>query len=330
MFSAMRLATYQKHGREQLAFVWKGKVFDTSLAGDGLPQTMGEALNQWQQYAPLLEEASQRIDSTLPGIAVEDACLLAPVPNPAGFRDAYAFRQHVETARRNRGLPMIPEFELFPVFYFSNHHTITGSGDIYCMPHHLQKLDFELEVAIVIGKGGVNIEADDAHHHIAGFMILNDFSARELQMQEMKLNLGPAKGKDFASATGPWLVTLPELKDREITLEPGRGPGWNLAMKARVNGVQVSTGNLKDMYFSFGEIIERCSYGARLLPGDIIGSGTVGSGCFLELNGTAKSMNPQHPEQWLKPGDIVELEVERLGVLANRICTWPQKQEKGL
>ena len=175
-------------------------------------------------------------------------------------------------------------------------------------------------MAIVIAKHGRNIRAGDADNYIAGLMIMNDVSARKLQMEEMLLNLGPAKGKDFATATGPYLVTLDELQQFEIPPKAGHvGKSWNLRMQCRVNGVQVSDGNLGDMDWTFAELIERASYGADLYPGDIIGSGTVGTGCFLELNGTGRLNNPAYAEQWLQPGDVVELEVEGLGILTNTI-----------
>ena len=149
-------------------------------------------------------------------------------------------------------------------------------------------------------------------------MIMNDMSARRLQMEEMMLNLGPAKGKDFATATGPWLVTPDELEPFEIPAKEGHvGKSWNLRMQCRVNGQQVSDGNLADMNWTFAELIERASYGVNLFPGDVIGSGTVGTGCFLELNGTGKLNDPQYKEQWLQPGDVVEMEVEGLGKLVN-------------
>ncbi|HEY0749674.1 MAG TPA: fumarylacetoacetate hydrolase family protein, partial [Chitinophagaceae bacterium] len=208
----------------------------------------------------------------------------------------------------------------YPIFYFTNHHSIMGPGEVSCMPDHFEKLDFELEAAIVICKQGRNIKAEEADEYIGGLMIMNDLSARRLQMEEMLLNLGPAKGKDFATTTGPWLVTLDELEEFEVKPKEGHvGKSWNLSMKCRVNGEQVSEGNLGDMDWTFAEIIERASYGVDLHPGDVIGSGTVGTGCFLELNGTGKLNNPDYKEQWLKDGDVVELEIDQLGVLYNRI-----------
>ena len=139
-------------------------------------------------------------------------------------------------------------------------------------------------------------------------------------MEEMLLNLGPAKGKDFATATGPVLVTLDELEPFEIPCKEGHtGKSWNLAMKCMVNGIQVSQGNVGDMDWTFAEIIERCSYGVNLYAGDIIGSGTVGTGCFLELNGTGKLNDPNYKEQWLQDGDVVEMDIDGLGKLVNTI-----------
>jgi len=188
------------------------------------------------------------------------------------------------------------------------------------MPDHFYKLDFELEVAIVISKLGRNIPAEEADEYIAGFMIMNDFSARTLQAEEMLLNLGPAKGKDFATATGPWLVTPEELEEFEVLAKEGHiGKSWNLKMTCSINGVQVSEGNLSDMDWTFAELVERSSYGTTLYPGDIIGSGTVGTGCFLELNGTSKLNDENYAEQWLQAGDVIEMEVEGLGTLVNTI-----------
>jgi len=177
-----------------------------------------------------------------------------------------------------------------------------------------------MEAAIVICKHGRNIKSEEADEYIGGLMIMNDMSARFLQMEEMKLNLGPAKGKDFSTVIGPWLVTLDELKEFEISpKENHTGKNWNLGMKCRVNDVQLSEGNLGDMDWTFAEIIERASYGADLYPGDVIGSGTVGTGCFLELNGTGKLNDPNYTEQWLQPGDAIEMEIDGLGKLNNTI-----------
>ena len=252
---------------------------------------------------------------------LEDVKLLAPIPRPNSLRDAYAFRQHVETSRRNRGLEMIKEFDDFPVFYFSNHNAIFGpNDDIQCMPSHFEKLDYELEIAILIGKEGINVKAENAKEYIAGFMIMNDMSSRGLQMKEMKLNLGPAKGKDFASVLGPYLVTPDELSGNIIN-EDDNGCNYDLQMTCSLNGKLLSKGNLKDMAWSFEKIIERVSYGTTIYPGDIIGSGTVGTGCLLEINGTNKLKSSDFTEVWLKENDVVEMEIEKLGKITNKIIS---------
>lgn len=239
--------------------------------------------------------------------------LLAPVPRPVSMRDGYAFRQHVEAARRNRGVPMIPEFDQFPIYYFTNHLAVTGPGPLPVRKLFFEKLDFELEVAVVVGKPGRNLTAAQADEHVFGYLIMNDWSARWLQMEEMKLNLGPAKGKDFATTLGPYLVTRDELASRRKASP--QGERFDAAMKCWVNGKQVSSGNLADMTWTFAQLLERVSYGVNLHPGEVIGSGTVGTGCFLELNGSKITDN-----QWLKAGDEVVLEVEGLGRLVNTIA----------
>jgi fumarylacetoacetate (FAA) hydrolase len=281
-------------------------------------------LNYWDDMYPLAMAVEKRIKEGL-GRSVssqpfDNAELLAPVPHPTSCRDGYAFRQHVAAARRNRKVDMIQEFDQYPIFYFTNHNSIQGPGEILCMPDHFEKLDFELEAAIVICRYGRNIPAAEADSYIGGLMIMNDMSARRLQMEEMLLNLGPAKGKDFATVIGPMLVTLDELEQFEVNCKENHtGKAWNLTMKCSVNGVPVSEGNVSDMDWTFAEIIERCSYGVNLYPGDIIGSGTVGTGCFLELNGTGKLNDPDYKEQWLQDGDVVEMEIDGLGKLSNTI-----------
>ena len=319
----MKLVSYLKDGQDQLAFFVNGYLYDTDAMHPELPSSMNMFLNFWEDNLPIAKAINKSIEDGKIGAAsgtpTDGIELLSPVPFPNSFRDAYSFRQHAEASRRNNN-PLPPEFLQFPVFYFGNQHSIQGPGQVKCMPDHLKKLDFELEAAIVIGKSGRNIRANDADDHIAGLLILNDFSARQLQAEEMKLHLGPAKGKDFATALGPWLVTLDELAPYEVPAPDGHtGKKWNLPMQCRVNGIQVSEGNLSDMHWTFAEIIERCSYGATLSAGDIIGSGTVGTGCFFELNGMGKLTNDSDEEQWLKPGDVIELEIDGLGLLANTI-----------
>ena len=320
----MKLVSYIQDEHDRLGVVVGDLVYPMDALHPDLPHTMGMFLNYWEDALPmalggieLIGEGKIRESKALP---LADLQFLAPVPFPTSCRDGYAFRQHVAAARRNRKVDMIAEFDQYPIFYFTNHHSVQGPGEVRCMPDHFEKLDFELEAAIVICKHGRNIKAEEANEYIGGLMIMNDLSARRLQMEEMLLNLGPAKGKDFATCIGPWLVTLDELEPFETAAKEGHvGKSWNLAMRCRVNDELVSEGNLADMDWTFAEIIERASYGVDLYPGDIIGSGTVGTGCFLELNGTGKLNNPDYQEQWLKNGDIVEMDIDQLGTLYNRI-----------
>ncbi|HEU4633647.1 MAG TPA: fumarylacetoacetate hydrolase family protein [Flavisolibacter sp.] len=320
----MKLVSYIKEDHEQLAALVDDLLYDMEDIHPDLPNSMGMFLNYWDDFFPVAQAGVLMIEEGKiakgKGTPVSSVQILAPVPFPTSCRDGYAFRQHVAAARRNRKVEMIPEFDQYPIFYFTNHHSIKGPGEVPCMPDHFEKLDFELEAAIVICKHGRNIKAEEADEYIGGLMIMNDLSARRLQMEEMLLNLGPAKGKDFATTTGPWLVTLDELHAFEVAAKEGHaGKSWNLKMTCKVNGVPVSEGSLSDMDWTFAEIIERASYGVDLYPGDIIGSGTVGTGCFLELNGTGKLNDPNYQEQWLQNGDVVELEIDGLGVLSNTI-----------
>ena len=246
-------------------------------------------------------------------LGLDDVEFLACMPNPPSMRDGYAFKQHVEAARRNRGVPMIPEYYEFPIFYMTNHNAVTGPGDCLVRERHLEKLDFELEAAIVIGKECRNVSAANADEYIFGYTIMNDWSARAMQMEEMKLNLGPAKGKDFNTSLGPWLLTRDALEAKRIPSE-GKGERYDLEMTAVLNGKEISRGNMKDMTFTFAEIVERASYGCTLYPGDVIGSGTVGTGCFLELNGSKITDN-----QWLQIGDEITCSMSELGDLTNKI-----------
>lgn len=319
----MKIATYLSNGVEQSALLIEDRLYNLQEANAQLPATLTQMLQNWEGLAPIAQQADKDIKAnptSMASIAIGEVTLLAPVPRPTSCRDGYAFRQHVFAARRNRGVEMIPEFDEYPIFYFTNHNAIQGPGAIDCMPDHFKSLDFELEIACVLGKKGRNFTAAEADQYIAGFCIMNDMSARVLQMEEMKLNLGPAKGKDFSTVIGPWLVTPDELEAFKVPAKPNHvGNNYNLKMTCKVNGIQVSAGNVADMDWTFAEIIERCAYGVDVYPGDVIGSGTVGTGCFLELNGTAKLDNPNAVPQWLQPNDVVEMEIDGLGVLTNNI-----------
>ncbi|HUL43058.1 MAG TPA: fumarylacetoacetate hydrolase family protein [Bacteroidota bacterium] len=220
----------------------------------------------------------------------------APLPRPASMRDFYAFEQHVKKGFEKRGEPMPQEWYEIPVYYKGAHWSIIGPDDDVHWPSFTEKFDYELELAIVIGRQGRNIPENKARGYIAGFTVMNDFSARDMQRKEMKVRLGPSKGKDFATAIGPVLVTEDEISDP-----------YNLSMTARVNGEIWSKGNSGSITHRFEKMIAFASLEETLYPGDLIGSGTVGTGCGLEL------------DRWVKPGDLIELEIEKIGTLRNRV-----------
>jgi fumarylacetoacetate (FAA) hydrolase len=238
-------------------------------------------------------------------LPIDEVRLVAPLPRPNSLRDFYAFEQHVAMANRNRGRPVPPAWYEIPVFYFGNHNAIYGPNVEIPMPR-TKELDYELEIACVIGRAGRDIIEQDATEYIAGYMIMNDWSARDLQREETSVGLGPAKGKDFATSLGPWLVTPDELEP--LALGDDR---YNMPMVARINGEERSRGNFRDITYTFAQMIARASRDATLYPGDVLGSGTVGSGCLLELTAG------QGP--WLEPYDLVELEIAGLGILKNRV-----------
>jgi 2-keto-4-pentenoate hydratase/2-oxohepta-3-ene-1,7-dioic acid hydratase in catechol pathway len=224
----------------------------------------------------------------------------APLPNPPSLRDFIAFEDHIAATSKRRGQPIPPEWYKAPVYYKGNHRTIIGPDQDLSWPLNTTKLDYELELACVIGRQGVDIAEQEAADYIAGYTIMNDFSARDIQFQEMACRLGPAKGKDFATAIGPCIVTPDEIADPA-----------SLHMIARVNGEIWSEGRFGSIHWSFNQMIAHVSRGEAIYPGDLFGSGTVGGGCGLEL------------DRYLKPGDIVELEIQPIGILRTAVVQKP-------
>lgn len=265
-------------------------------------------IGDWER--DLLSLADSKLDA-VEGYNPEAVGFLPPVYPICTLRDSYCFEEHVRNARAKRGLEVAPEWYEAPVFYFSNPNALLGHGEDLIAPRLGQWLDYELEIACVIGKEGSNIPVDLADNFIAGFTILNDWSLRDVQRREMAVGLGPAKGKDFASSLGPYLVTPDELEDHRDA------KGFNLSMTARVNGKQLSQNNWNTINFSFAEMISHFSQNVTLFPGDVIGSGTAGTGCLLEIGPQPGVCSG--PDGWLGPGDVVELEIERLGTLRNTV-----------
>lgn len=227
---------------------------------------------------------------------LDEVNLAAPIPDPSSLRDFIAFEDHIAATSKRRGQPIPPEWYKFPVYYKGNHRTIIGPGQSLAWPLDTSKLDYELELACVIGRKGRDISEREAEQYIAGYTIMNDFSARDIQFQEMACRLGPAKGKDFATSLGPCLLTPDEITDLGA-----------LTMIARVNGEEWSKGRFGTIHWSFAQMIAHVSRGETIYPGDVFGSGTVGGGCGLES------------DRYLKPGDVVELEIQPIGILRNQI-----------
>jgi 2-keto-4-pentenoate hydratase/2-oxohepta-3-ene-1,7-dioic acid hydratase in catechol pathway len=231
------------------------------------------------------------------------------VPVPPSIRDFMSFEEHVVTSMEATGFAVDPTWYEFPVFYFTNPAAVKGPNDPVAISPGSHEFDFELEVAAVIDRDCADVSAQEAENYIAGYTILCDWSARDLQSREMRQSLGPAKGKDSSTSVGPFLVTPDDLEERRTS------KGFDLGMSAWVNDQLYSQGNWRDIYWSFAQMISYASRGTRLVRGDLIGSGTVGTGCILELSrvhGTEK-----YP--WLQPGDRVRLEIERLGAIDTQV-----------
>lgn len=295
----MRLARYRsaRDGGEHVGLVEGTTVSSLGPGEDGVGQALLLATAMARRPPTLLEEAEP----------LDEVQLLAPVPEPPSIRDFYAFEAHVATARRARGLDMEPDWYDLPVFYFTNPAAVLGPDDPVRVPPGTQELDYELEVAAVIGVECADVAREAWADVVAGFTIMNDWSARDLQRREMALGLGPAKGKDFATTLGPVLVTTSEL------LHGGTAPRG--LMTASVNGEEWSRGDLGDLHHGWGALIAHASRGTRLRPGDVIGSGTVGTGCILELG----LVHGQDRYPYLNPDDEVILEVEGIGRLRSTV-----------
>jgi 2-keto-4-pentenoate hydratase/2-oxohepta-3-ene-1,7-dioic acid hydratase in catechol pathway len=298
----VRWSTFRTADGEERVGVWRGEQLVPGPGVSRLLDLLGDDGTRLREAGAAALDAGSAFDPA----AVE---LLAPIPDPPSIRDFMAFEEHVVTASVAIGLTVDPLWYRQPVFYFTNPAATVGPHAEVAIPPGCSAFDYELEVAAVIGREGRDLTPEQAERHIAGFMLFCDWSARDLQGAEMKLNLGPAKGKDSANGFGPWLVTPDELASR------AGGRAYDLSMTAAVNGAEYSRGNLSDLYWSFGEMISYASRGTRVRPGDVIGSGTVGTGCILELS----RVHGREAYPWLRADDRVHLEVELLGAIDARI-----------
>ncbi|WP_240421314.1 fumarylacetoacetate hydrolase family protein [Paenibacillus periandrae] len=300
----MKFVTFiNQAGKTRAGWIKGEGIVDLNLASEGkLPASMIELLNQSESSLSIVEHLNHEVSPTY---ALDEVQLIAPLPRPNSFRDFVGFEQHLKNAKRFFNEPIPKEWYEVPVFYFSNPFTMKGPDQPVKRPAGCVRLDYELELACIIGKEGSDIKAEEAFNHIFGFTILNDWTARDLQAQELKVGLGMAKGKDFATSIGPYIVTKDELEPYRI------GDKYDLEMTARRNGKVMCQGNYKDVYYSFAQMIERASANVTLYPGDILASGTVGFGTVLEVGPDIHG--------WLKPGDEVEFEITGLGKLRNRV-----------
>jgi 2-keto-4-pentenoate hydratase/2-oxohepta-3-ene-1,7-dioic acid hydratase in catechol pathway len=300
----MRYATYEHHGRRQSGVVDGDTVH--SLGARSVLSLLG-----WTD-AERLELVNEALAE--PGVPLSEVRLVAPIEPPT-VRDFVAFEEHVEGIRRSldstAGVPA--QWYAAPTFYFTNPYAVIGTGADVPMPPGSSVLDFELEVAVIIGKEGRDLTPEQARDHIFGYAIFNDWSARDLQAAEMKVGLGPCKGKDSASTLGPWIVTADEL-------EPYRdADGFlRLGLSVEVNGTQVGRDLLSNMGWPFEDLIAYASRGTTVRPGDVLGSGTCGNGgCLAELWGSTGTRTPPP----LKPGDVVTMTVEGIGSITNTVIT---------
>ena len=288
-----------------------GLLRDEQIYGLRRPVALMELIgNGGDLLAAACEEALNDPFEVLPASSVR---LLAPIPRPPSIRDFMAFEEHVRNASRGLAHQVNPVWYEIPLFYFTNPAAVRGPADDIPVAPGSQRFDYELEIAAVVGRGGSDLDPETAEEHIGGYLVMCDWSARDLQQHEMRGNLGPAKGKDTATSFSGFLVTPDEL-------EPWRGGNaYRLAMTATVNGKLYSKGSFADIHWRCGQLLAYASRGTTLRTGDIIGSGTVGTGCILELS----TVHGTDAYPWLQPGDTVRLEVDELGVIESAIVPGP-------
>lgn len=302
----MKLVTFKnKSGQIRTGWLNAEGAVDMQRADAALPGDMLSFIDEHERFFALIEEKGLR--NVAAHYALSDVQLLAPLPNPRSFRDYIGFEQHMLNASKSFGHSIGAAWYEMPIFYFTNHHAIYGPEDEIKRPAKETRLDIELEMAMIIGKKGKNISVAEADDYIFGYTIFNDWTARAIQKREMEVPLGPHKGKDFANAIGPYIVTKEEME--QYRAGDGR---FNLEMTARINGNTICEGNYQTVHWTFPQMMERASENdVTLMPGDILGSGTVGWGSLIENN-----FSVHRP---LEPGDVVELEIEGIGILRNKV-----------
>lgn len=317
----MKLVTFKtKEGTVHTGWLKAEGVVEMQKADKRLPNDMLAFIDNHESYFKIIKE--NRLEELMPHYQLIDIRLMSPLTNPRSIRDYLSFEQHMLNASKTFGHSIGEAYYDIPVFYFTNHNAVFGPQDEIKRPKNETKMDFELELAVVMGKKGSDIPEDETDDYIFGYTIFNDWTARSLQREEMTLPLGPAKGKDFANAFGPCIVTKDEFEQysctisrathpEHLTMPKTTGDRFDVKMSARINGETICEGNYKTAYWTFAQMIKRASDNVTLLPGDILGSGTVGWGSLIENN-----FSVHRP---LEPGDQVELEIEGIGVLSNKV-----------
>ncbi len=316
----MKLITFEnKVGETRTGWLQEDAVVDMNLADSRLPIDMLTFIDNHEANFKIINE----LDAIKPHYALNEVKLLAPLPNPRSFRDYIGFEQHMLNASKSFGHTVSDSWYEIPIFYFTNHHGIYGPEDEIKRPVGEEKLDIELEIAAIIGKKGKDIKAENADDYIFGYTIFNDWSARAIQKHEMTVPLGPHKGKDFANAIGPCIVTKDEFEKYRCTISreshpehlampESTGDRFDIKMSSKINGKTICEGNYLTVHWTFPQMIERASENnVTLMPGDILGSGTLGWGSLIENN-----FSVHRP---LEPGDEVELEIEGIGILKNKV-----------
>lgn len=302
----MKLATI-RYNEDVFAGVVKNDSFYAfSSIESSLPNDMIEFIEGYDEYKGVVEA---KLGNAKPTCDVADAVFLSPIPRPRTFRDFMCFEEHVVNSGKAAAFPddvlkgMMAVWQKMPAFYFSNTNVFYGAGEPIKMHPVSSRFDMEFEIAVIVGKKGINLTPDEAMDHIFGLTILNDWSARDVQMEEMKMQLGPAKGKDYANSMGPVIVTMDELCDYAVPGDPQR---FDMKTKLYRNGELLRGNNTKSIYHTYGDMIAHASKETSVYPGDVLGSGTIGGGALLEYFGKLP---------FITAGDVIEMDVEGIGCL---------------
>lgn len=306
----MKLATVEHSGKTQAGVVRDGQFYPLTALDPALPNDMLCLIEGWERFKPLVEAG---METAQPAFPLAEAKLLAPLPDPKTIRDFVGFEEHARNAANHfggaaAGIDLdktVAVWKQAPGFYFSNTNAVSGGGEPVPMHPRSKMYDFEFEIGFIIGKRGRDIPKDEAGSYIFGFTIFNDWSARDIQLQEVQLGVGAPLGKGYANSFGPVIVTKDEF---DQYLQPGDPLRYNVPVALRLNGELLKENNLNTIYYTFADMIAWASLDTDLVPGDVLGSGTIG-GCSL------CEQPPTFP--WLKRGDIIEMECAGIGTLVN-------------